>query len=196
MASGEGNSGVVSPLFLDNLVKEKRDILLHALRLGHSRRKACNLAKVNYPAFISFCNLARQATEETSPDVYSQYQIILAAEADALNTALKTVHEAIQCGDVKAAQWFLERRDRATFGKEAETQPVATQNNSVTFNLKALSLDQLRALEQMVATLDPSKGSLPPEQLAEAVKLLGPAGPNPQNVVDAEFVATPDKEPS
>ncbi|MDM7461435.1 MAG: hypothetical protein P3X24_007285, partial [bacterium] len=89
--------------------RETYDVLIRALRFGHSRESSCAIAGISRSAFY-----ARLRAEERFREKVEQ------AEALGISAAETCVLEAIRGGDAKSAKWWLERRCRQVYGAKAE----------------------------------------------------------------------------
>ncbi len=91
--------------------KESYGVLLRALQFGHSREAACGLAGLARSTFY-----AKLRSDERFRERVEQ------AEALAVSVAETAVLEAIRNGDTRCAVWFLERRARDVYGKDARPE--------------------------------------------------------------------------
>ena len=91
--------------------RESYEVLLRALRFGHSRECACAIAGI---ARSSFYNRLR-ADERFRERVEE-------AEALAVSVAETVLLESVRGGDVKVAAWWLERRCRKVYGRDAQPE--------------------------------------------------------------------------
>lgn len=125
--------------------KKKIARLLKALRESHFLEVACKLAGL--PVATVYSWIERGGQEETG--VFRAFlEALDDAEAMGEESPLKTLRRAASNGDVKAAQFLLERRHyrrwgRRSFTVEEERGPVAASGSVVPYEVRIPVPDRL-----------------------------------------------------
>jgi hypothetical protein len=87
---------------------------------------ACKSVDLGYTTFNDWMKHAQEP--DASDELLEFSHQIRQAEARCIDRALETIKGAIVEGNVSAAQWFLERRERETYGKN-ETIDLKNQHS-------------------------------------------------------------------
>jgi hypothetical protein len=120
------------------LTPELTDKLCNLISLGLSYKTACRLAGISYNAFNLWIKEAEE--NENCEEKYLEFfNQIRASEEKPINLALTTILNAIEDGNVNAAQWYAERRCKEDFGKNETIDLKNQHSGGVTLNLTRTS---------------------------------------------------------
>jgi len=127
--------------------KARREIL-QVISVGGSKSLACKHAGITLTTLLNWLDRGRRANKGLYHDFVCEYR---QAEARPDIMAMGIVHRAIKDGDVRSAQWWLEKK--TGWGKREEPQvqiAITPENMSVT-----QLLQEVESVSQNMAQLAP-----------------------------------------
>src|SRR5256885_101069 len=96
------------------LIKRTADRLIEAISKGATYDLACKFAGISFQTFL---NWRERAQSENSGMFVELFERLERAEGEAAARWLSVIDNAANEGDVKSAQWLLERRHGKLYGK-------------------------------------------------------------------------------
>ncbi len=127
--------------------KARREIL-QVISVGGSKSLACKHAGITLTTLLNWLDRGKRANKGLYYDFICEYR---QAEARPDIMAMGIVHRAIKDGDVRSAQWWLEKK--TGWGKREEPQvqiAITPENMSVT-----QLLQEVESVSQNMAQLAP-----------------------------------------
>ncbi len=127
--------------------KARREIL-QVISVGGSKSLACKHAGITLTTLLNWLDRGRRANKGLYYDFICEYR---QAEARPDIMAMGIVHRAIKDGDVRSAQWWLEKKTGWGQREEPQVQiSITPENMNVTQLLK-----EVESVSQSMAQLAP-----------------------------------------
>jgi hypothetical protein len=120
---------------VDRLTPQVEDIILTAMRRGCTYRVAATAAGVSQQTIFHWLRLGRRSK---SGKFLKFLKSLRQVQAQALAACAARVMDAVNAGDIRAAQWFLERRAPEDYGP----LPVKELDRRLAALEKALAVDR------------------------------------------------------
>ena len=99
------------------LTPETQAAIIEALSIGATYKDAAEAAGVDYVTFNNWMIAGEQAK---AGKFFEFFYLVRRTEANARNNYLRTIKEAAEGGDWRAALEYLKRRDRANWGDNVD----------------------------------------------------------------------------
>ena len=127
--------------------KSKRDII-QVISVGGSKSLACKHAGITLPTLMAWLKKGEESRSGQYREFFLQF---CQAQARPDLLAMGIVHRAVQDGDVRAAQWWLEKKVRWGQPIEPQVQISITPDN---MNIRQL-IQEVESVSENLKTLSP-----------------------------------------